>query len=48
LGQGLLAEIEIYPVNLLVHLAIGEGEPWCLVTNLPDRKLTLQAYDRRI
>jgi len=27
LGQGLLAEIEIYPVNLLVHWTIGEDEP---------------------
>jgi len=48
LGQGCLAESEIYPVNLLVHWAIGEDEPWCLATNLPDRKLTLQAYGRRM
>jgi hypothetical protein len=48
LGQGWLAESEIYPVNLLVHWAIGEEEPWCLVTNLPDRHLTLQAYARRM
>ena len=48
LGQGWLAESEIYPVNLFVHWAIGEDEPWCLATNLPDRKLTLQAYGRRM
>ena len=48
LGQGWLAESEIYPVNLLVHWAVGEEEPWCLVTNLPDRRLTLQAYGRRM
>ena len=48
LGQGWLTESEIYPVYLLVHWAAGEKEPWCLVTNLPDRRLTLQAYARRM
>jgi hypothetical protein len=48
LGDGWLAESEIYPVNLLVYWAAGEKEPWCLVTNLPDRTLTLQAYRRRM
>jgi hypothetical protein len=48
LGNGWLAESVIYPVNLLVHWAAGEKEPWCLVTNLPDRMLTLQAYRRRM
>jgi hypothetical protein len=48
LGNGWLAESEIYPVNLLVHWAAGEKEPWCLVTNLPDRTLTLLAYARRM
>jgi hypothetical protein len=48
LGNGWLAESQIYPVNLLVHWAAGEKEPWCLVTNLPDRTLTLLAYARRM
>ncbi len=48
LGKGWLTESEIYPVNLLVHWAVGEEQPWCLVTNLPDRALTLKAYGRRM
>jgi hypothetical protein len=48
LGRGWLTESEIYPVNLLVLWEQGEDEPWCLVTNLPDRRLTLQAYGRRM
>jgi len=27
----------MYPVNLLVHWKLGEDEPWCLATSLPDR-----------
>jgi len=46
LGQGWQVGSEIYLANLLVHWAIGEDEPWCLATNVPDRKLTLQAYGR--
>lgn len=48
LGKGYLTESQIYPVNLLVHWQIGEDEPWCLATNLPDRRLALQAYARRM
>jgi len=47
LGQGCLSERDIYPVNLLAHWAIGEDEPWCLATNLPDRQMTLKVYARR-
>ena len=47
LGSGYLTAKEIYPVNLLVHWAIGEKEPWCLATNLPDRQMTLRFYARR-
>jgi hypothetical protein len=43
-----LTESGIYPVNLLIHWQIGEDEPWCLATNLPDRRMTLQAYGRRM
>lgn len=48
LGKGYLTESQIYPVSLLIHWQIGEGEPWCLATNLPDRRMALQAYRRRM
>jgi hypothetical protein len=48
LGQCYLAEQHIYPVNLLAHWEIGEKEPWCLATNLPDRQMTLSYYARRM
>jgi hypothetical protein len=43
-----LAESHIYPVNLLAHWEIGEKEPWCLATNLPDRRMALTYYARRM
>jgi hypothetical protein len=48
LGKAWLTESGIYTVNLLAHWKIGEKEPWCLATNLPDRQMTLQAYARRM
>jgi len=48
LGKGWLTQSKIYPLNLLVHWKVGEDEPWCLATNLPDRQMTLQAYARRM
>jgi hypothetical protein len=48
LGKAWLTEKHIYPVNLLVHWKIGEKEPWCLATNLPDKQMTLQAYARHM
>jgi hypothetical protein len=48
LGKGYLTAKEIYPVNLLVHWDVGEQEPWCLATNLPDREMTLRYYRRRM
>jgi hypothetical protein len=48
LGKGWLTQTKIYPVNLLVHWKVGEDEPWCLATNLPDQQMTLQAYARRM
>lgn len=48
LGQCSLTEKEIYSVNLLVHWKVGEKEPWCLATNLPDRSMALHAYARRM
>jgi hypothetical protein len=48
LGKGDLSESGIYPVNLLVHWAKGEDEPWCLATNLPDKPMALKMYARRV
>lgn len=48
LGKGWLTQTKIFPANLLVHWKIGEGEPWCLATNLPDRQMALQAYAHRM
>ena len=48
LGSGYLTAKEIYPTNLLVHWQIGEKEPWCLASNLPDREMTLRYYRRRM
>ena len=48
LGKGWLTQSKIFPVNLLAHWKVGEDEPWCLATNLPERQMTLQAYARRM
>jgi len=48
LGRGCLTAKEIYPLNLLVHWKVGEKQPWCLATNLPDRSMTLAYYARRM
>lgn len=48
LGNGYLTFKEIYPVNLLVHWKVGEKDPWCLATNLPDRQMALRCYARRM
>src|SRR4030042_571056 len=48
LGNGWLTQSKIYPVNLLVHWKVGEDEPGCLATKLPDRQITLQSYARRM
>jgi hypothetical protein len=48
LGHGYLTAKEIYPTHLLVHWEVGEEEPWCLATNLPDRIMTLRYYRRRM
>jgi hypothetical protein len=48
LGAGYLTAKEIYPTNLLIHWAVGEEEPWCLATNLPDRLMALKQYRRRM
>jgi len=43
-----LTEQHIYPVSALIHWQIGEKQPWCLATNLPDAPLTLRYYRRRM
>jgi len=48
LGKGFLTAKEIFPTNLLVHWAVGEEEPWCLATNLPDLAMALKYYQRRM
>ena len=47
MGKGYLTAKEIYPVNLLAYWQVGEQDPWCLTTNLPDLQMTLKAYRRR-
>lgn len=48
LGNGYLTASEIYPVNLLVYWKVGEKEPWCLATNLPDLRMAVRFYARRM
>jgi hypothetical protein len=48
LGEGWLTESKIHFTRLLIHWKIGEKEPWCLATNLPDRQIALKAYARRM
>jgi hypothetical protein len=48
LGKGCLTQSKIFQVNLLIHWKVGEAEPWCLATNLPDQKMTLHAYAHRM
>jgi len=43
-----LTKKEMYHISVLIHWAVGEKEPWCLATNLPDRTLTLRYYKRRM
>lgn len=37
-----------HPTNLLAYWQVGEAEPWLLATNLPHRRIALQAYGRRM
>jgi len=46
--QAYLTQQEIYPVSVLIYWQIGEKEPWCLATNLPDATLTVRYYRRRM
>jgi len=48
LGNTCLSQTHSYPTNLLIHWKIGEEEPWCLATNLPDLNTALRFYKRRM
>jgi hypothetical protein len=48
LGHGYLTKKDMFPVNLLVHWKVGEKEPWCLASNLPDPQMVLRFYKRRM
>jgi hypothetical protein len=43
-----LTEQHIHPVSALMYWQIGEKQPWCLATNLPDAALTIRYYRRRM
>ncbi|MHB8777587.1 MAG: IS4 family transposase [Anaerolineales bacterium] len=48
LGQGYLTQQSACPTNLLLYWQVGEKEPWCLATNLPDLSTALPYYKRRM
>lgn len=48
LGHGYLTQKESCPTNLLLVWQVGEKEPWCLATNLPDLSTALNFYKRRM
>jgi len=39
---------KVYLTQPEIHWQMGEKEPWCLATNLPDATLTLRYYRRRV
>jgi hypothetical protein len=48
LGAGYLTATEIFAVNLCAYWKVGEKQPWLLATNLPDKRITLAFYRRRM
>ena len=48
LGKTELSQAHMYQTNLLIHWKLGEKEPWCLATNLPDLQTALLFYKRRM
>jgi hypothetical protein len=48
LPNGFLTQQQAFPASVLVSWKEGENEPWCLATNLSDRKLVLPYYKRRM
>ena len=48
LPKGFLTKQSAFPASVLVYWKAGEKEPWCLATNISNRKLVLQCYKRRM
>jgi hypothetical protein len=48
LPKGFLTKQHACLASVLVYWKAGEKEPWCLATNMVDRKLVLQCYKRRM
>jgi len=48
LGQAYLTQKSACATSLLLYWHVGEKEPWCLATNLPDLSTALQYYQRRM
>jgi hypothetical protein len=48
LPKGFLTQQHAFPAAVLVYWKAGEKEPWCLATNISDRKSVLQYYKRRM
>lgn len=48
LGKAQLSQSHAYSVNLLAYWKLGEKQPWCLATNLPDLPTALHFYKRRM
>jgi hypothetical protein len=47
-AKAYLTQQAIQPTSALIHWQIGEKQPWCLATNLPDATLTVRYYRRRM
>jgi len=47
-SRAYLTQQAIFPASVLIYWKIGEKEPWCLVTNLPDASLAVRYYRRRM
>jgi len=48
LPTGFLTQQHAFPASVLVYWKADEKEAWCLATNLSNRKLVLQYYQRRM
>jgi hypothetical protein len=48
LPTGFLTQQYAFPASGLVYWKADEKEPWCLATNMSNRKLVLQYYKRRM
>lgn len=48
LPKGFLTKQFALPASVLIYWKAGEKEPWCLATNMPNRKSVLQCYKRRM